>query len=380
MLMQQWDATEWTEILRKLLDHQPIPYNIDFGEPLGHLRILEINAALQKYMVDNSRIVEAAYRLFHQFIRDPHRAQWAYALVELFDVIKPALYFDRLTSLLISSEYNRFFDAVPPVGEFHLRYRLINAIMVLDTGFVLLDHLLSKADKIQPPEYYQVMIRYLYASHRKSYLNQFMNNVFKLDLPHKSLLFLMRGFQECVYTPGDFEMLYTWISSDILHFHKQRRTLPANRLAFIHGLIIWIEADLKILSKYQNFVPTKAILSPYNKAGHFNLSNNLLSEILTYDKYRLKNKYELCEFIGNQNPRMHIAEIQRYSDGSAIIGFPNETAVLDIDLSNDDVRLALENFEQGIQNFQSYTRKASDWNDLVIGDNDIITSMQSYFK
>lgn len=340
--VKSWTSSSWIKIIESLLSNETIPYNIDFSQPLGYMRVIEMSTLLDRYSIRKENFFKAAYRLFQESLRSANLEK-TYQLVQLFDYTKPAVYFDNFVHIILSKEYEEVLN-VSPSGDFSLKYWLINAIFIHDVDNLIINHLLEKSSVQQPPEYYLVMVRCIYTNNPEL-LNNFLQKILAIHLDDEQLKFLSVAFKEHIYTTDDFGLMYGWLVKELLYEYELRKGHTPSAIRLLALFVEWVNEEGAQLSKFKKYAETIALLSPFNTATHYDIPINLLVEIFESDNSRNKNKLRLCEYIGFANYKMQLV---RAEDDGAVLYIPNEKEPLYLDLGNFNIKMAVANFLSGI--------------------------------
>lgn len=297
--LQLYKTSDWKQIVNTVLSDMPIEANIDFSNSLKKTRLFELYDIINKYNLNSHYYEEAISHLLIECYNRRSSAERTYHLIQIVDYVQPSTFYPQLEMLLTSPRYDDMFSVQSPEG-FSLSFHLLNALMVFDSSGSLFELLKTRQNENPPPEFYQLMIRYMYVHRKHDAFAEFMNDVFDRLTDPLIRQYVVMSIDEADFEKRSVAMVLNWLFPARKNLGKTNAALYGS---LCQELLEWAVEEEERLRHHAAYHSLYAFLS--SKVPN-TLTKDVFDEVLK--ETSVSNKFGLLYYLGKKNPETRMED------------------------------------------------------------------------
>jgi hypothetical protein len=314
--LRTYTEREWKRLFDCILNNRAIEPNIDFSNSLYKTRLFEVYDLVCTYDLDPGPFQIALVQTLIEYYDKPAIHQKSLAIIQAVDYVQPSVFYEEML-LLVTSPANRHMLSVTTGEGFSLYFYLVNAIMKFDLKGDLYNFLMAQCESPHQPEFYQIVIRYLYIHNKGEWFNKFMTQMFTSLADDEVMRYVLLAIDEYSFYKPSLFLIFNWL-------FNHRKQLEAKNLNVFQKLsdsiLDWLVNKERRLQQRGGYFPLFAFVSSNKNLNQ--LTYEVLNRVVL--EVGMDNKSQLLYFLGMRNPMLRFEDRKveltvKFPDGKSML-------------------------------------------------------------
>jgi len=311
--LTQYSTEDWKKLGVSILNERAIDLNLDFSDSSVKTKLQEIYNIVITYNLNAQLFQSAVVQLFIEHYDKPNYAQKTFELINFIEYIQPSVYFEKVSSVLLSPPNLPYFLICYPKNGLPLGLYLANSLIRMDINGILYPFLYQTREFRKYPQFYQLMIRYIYSLDSLGLFKAFLSEIFE-DLSDRQIcFFVLEVIDEYSFFKNNLRLLFYWLFQENRSLKEKSSVLFTE---FSTKLASWLLKKEKELSQKEYFIPSYALLSFYH--DKMKINKDFFESLICAEN--IEEKSNFFKLLGEQNSQIKVIE----EEASLFVYFPGE--------------------------------------------------------